>query len=258
MRRPRAWGDGVAKPDSKQATETLHEIESVFDRMAQWATANPITVLVVIGTLLGGAAAVGGYRAWQASQEAEASADIAEIQSEFRAAMGAPRGSLEIPEPANAEAAVATRTEFAARFREAADRRSGTAASVSAWLEAGRLSEALGDEAAATEARRAAIEEAPSGSALRALAHTQLAGSLERAGDPAAAAAEYLAAGQISDFPARALALGNAARCFADAGETARAIETFEQLGDEEAAKIPPHITARLAELRAAAGGPES
>jgi tetratricopeptide (TPR) repeat protein len=248
----------VAKPDSKQATETLQEIESVFDRMAQWASANPIMVLIVLGTLLGGAATIGGVRAWQANQESKASAEIAEIQTEFRAAMGAPRGSLEIPEPANAEAAVATRTEFAARFRDAAERRSGTAASVSAWLEAGRLSEALGDADAATDARRAAIDEAPAGSALRALAHTQLAGSLERADDPAAAAAEYLAAGQVGDFPARALALGNAARCFADAGETARAIETFEQLDEEDAAKIPPHISARLAELRATAGGPES
>ena len=42
----------MAKPDSKQATETLHEIESVFDRMAHWATANPITLLAVIGGIL--------------------------------------------------------------------------------------------------------------------------------------------------------------------------------------------------------------
>jgi tetratricopeptide (TPR) repeat protein len=248
----------VAKSDSKQATETLHEIESVFDRMAHWATTNPVTLLVVLGTLLGGAAAIGGFQAWQGSREADAAAEIAEIDSEFRAAMGAPRGSLEIPEPANAEAALATRTEFATRFREAAERRSGTAASVTAWLEAGRLGEALGDVEAATQAQRAAIDEAPAGSTLRALAHTQLAGSLERAGDPAAAAVEYLAAGQVEDFPARVLALGDAARCFADAGETGRALEIFGQLNEADAAKIPPHVAARLAELRASAGGPES
>jgi tetratricopeptide (TPR) repeat protein len=248
----------VAKPDSKPATETLHEIESVFDRMAQWATANPVAVLVVLGTLLGGAAAIGGVRAWQGSQEADAAAEIAEIHSEFRTAMGAPRGALEIPEPANAEAAAATRTEFATRFREAAERRSGTAASVTAWLEAGRLSEALGDLEAATAARRAAIDEAPAASTLQALARTQLAASLERAGDPGGAAAEYLAAGQVEEFPAQVLALGDAARCFADAGENARAIEIFEQLDEEEAAKIPPHVAARMAELQASAGDPGS
>jgi tetratricopeptide (TPR) repeat protein len=241
----------VAKPDSRQATETLHEIESIFDRMAQWATTNPITVLSVIGAALVIAAGIGGLRAWEANREADASAEIAAIQTEYRTAMGAPPGAVDIPEPANAEAAAAARTEFATRFEEAAARRSGTAASVTAWLEAARLQEQLGNAEAALAARRAAIEEAPGGSVLRALAHTQLAGSLERAGDPAAAAAEYLAAGQIEEYPARALALGDAARSFADAGDTASALETWALIAEEDVARIPPHVAARMAELDA-------
>lgn len=241
----------MAKPDSKQAIETLHEIESVFDRMAQWATANPITLLLVIGCLLATAAGIGGFQAWRANQEAGAAAEIAEIRTEFRAAMGAPPGALEIPEPANAEAAAATRREFVTRFQEAAERHSGSAASVTAWLEVGRLHDALGDAEAAMAAERAAIEEASADSVLRALAQSQLAGSLERAGDPAGAAEAYLAAGEIEAFPARALALGNAARCFADAGLPERAVEVFGRLSEEDAARIPPHVAARMAELRA-------
>ena len=35
----------MAKPDSTQATETLHEIESLFDRVARWASENPVLLL---------------------------------------------------------------------------------------------------------------------------------------------------------------------------------------------------------------------
>jgi len=240
----------LARPDN-QATETLHEIESIFDRVAQWVGANPIPVLVIIGAILASAAGIGGFRAWSSSREADAAADLAEIQTEYRRAMGAPAGSFDIPEPANAEAAAATRQEFATRFAEAAERRSGTAASVSAWLEAGRLREALGDAEAARAAREAAVAEASADSVLGALAQTELAASLERAGEASQAAERYLAAGQVTGFPARILALGDAARCFADAGEPSRALETFALLGEDEVAKLPAHVRARLEELRA-------
>ena len=240
----------MAKPDSTQATEALHEIESIFDRMAHWVSHNPVTVLAIVGALLAGAAAFGGFRAWSADREGDASAEIAMIQAEYLEAMGATRGALDVPEPANAEAAAATRREFATRFREAAERRRGTAAAVAAWLQAGDLLEAVGDREGAVAAWRAASEVGPEGSALQALARTQLAAGLEAGGDSAAAAAEYLAAGQIADFPGRILALGDAARCFADAGETERALEVFGGITAEDSRKIPPHVTARLAELR--------
>jgi predicted negative regulator of RcsB-dependent stress response len=240
----------VAKPDSTQATETLHEIESIFERLAHWAATNPVTVLVVLGVLLAGAAGLGGYRAWSNSREASASAEIAQVQAEYLKAMGAAPGALDVPEPANAEAAAATRREFATRFREAGERRSGTAAAVTAWLQAGDLLDAVGDREGGVAAWRAAVEGAPSGSALQALARTQLAAGLEAGGDAAGAAAEFLAAGQTPDFPGRILALGDAARCFADAGQTERALEVFGGIDAEDARQLPPHVAARLAELR--------
>jgi tetratricopeptide (TPR) repeat protein len=239
----------VAKPDSTQATETLHEIESVFDRLASWVSQHPVQVLVGIGVVLAGAAGFGGFRAFHADREGRASAAVAEIQADYLEAMGAAPGSVDVPEPANAEAAAATRREFAVRFREAAERESGTAAAVTAWLQAGDLLDAVGDRAGALEAWKAARESAPGGSALQALARTKLAGGLEAAGDPAAAAAEYLAAGQVQDFPGRVRALGDAARAYADAGQAERALEVFGGIAAKDASGLPPHVVARLAEL---------
>jgi predicted negative regulator of RcsB-dependent stress response len=240
----------VAKPDSTQATETLHEIESIFDRLAHWTAHNPVPVLAGLAAILLSAAAFGGYQAWRASQESAASAEVAAIEAEYQSAMGAKPGELEIPEPANAEAATATRREYATRLGEAADRLGGTRAAVAARLRAGQLHAEAGDSGAALDAWRAAVEAAPRGSALVALARMRLAAGLESAGDAAAAAEAYLAAGGVADFPGRVLALGDAARCFADSGQTARALEVFGGLSPEEVEELPAYVAARLGELR--------
>jgi hypothetical protein len=244
----------VAKPDSTQATETLHEIESVFDRAAQWTSQNPAVVLAGTAAVLLLAASVGGYQAWRASAEADASAEVAAIQGEYLRAMGAKPGQLEILEPANAEAAAETRREYATRLLEAAERLAGTNAALSARLQAGGLLAELGDDEAALGAWRAAADAAPRGSTLGALVHARLGAGLESGGDPAAAAEAYLAAGQQEDYPGRVLALGDAARCFADAGQTERALEVFGRLSKEDAAKLPAYVSARLIELRLRTG----
>ena len=240
----------MAKPESTRATETLHEIESVFDRSAHWATQNPRLVLGVLGVVLATAAAIGGTQAWRTRLEGEASAEVASIQADYRRAMGAQPGQGEIPEPANAEAAAATRGEYATRLFEAADRLAGTRAGLSARLQAGTLQAEVGEAEAALATWRQAAEDAPSGSALAALAQTRLAAGLEAAGDPAAAAEAYLGAGQIEEFPGRVPALGDAARCFAQAGQSERALEVFAGLSEEEVATLPVYVTARLTELR--------
>jgi tetratricopeptide (TPR) repeat protein len=164
--------------------------------------------------------------------------------------MGAKPGQAEIPEPANAEAAAATRREYATRLFEAADRLAGTRAGLSARLQAGTLQSELGESEAALATWRKAAEEAPSSSALAALAQARLAAGLEEAGDPAAAAEAYWRAGQIEEFPGRVPALGDAARCFAQAGQTERALQLFAGLSEEEVATLPVYVTARLTELR--------
>ena len=244
----------MAKPDSSQASETLHEIDSVFEWLAHWVATHPVAVLVTLGLVLVSAAGFGGFQAWSSSREGKASAALAEIQGEYRKAMGATPDALDVPEPANAEAAAATRQEFATRFREAAEQHGGTRAAVLAWLQASELLEDSGQHDAALAAGRSAVEAAPAGSALEALARTQLAGSLELGGDLTGAAGEYLAAGQTGDFPGRVLALGNAARAYADAGQTARALEVYASIDAEDAKQLPPYVSARLSELRARSG----
>jgi tetratricopeptide (TPR) repeat protein len=250
----------VAKPDSTQATETLHEIESVFDRLARWATENPLLLLAGTAAILLGSAALGGYSAWRSRHEGKASAEIAVIHGEYLRTMGAKPGQLEIPEPANAEAAAKTRREYATRLLEAADRLAGTRAAVSARLEAGTLEAELGDRDAAIATWRAAADAAPRHSALEALVRTRLAAGLETSGDVAGAAEAYLAAGQVKDYPGRVLALGDAARCFAEAGQNDRALEVFGGLSDAEKSRLPVYVSARLTELglRAKAGGGEA
>ena len=239
----------MAKPDSTQATETLHEIESVFDRAAHWAAQNPVPMLAGTAAILLLAAALGGYRTWRTQQEANASGEVAAIASDFLGAMGAKPGQLDIPEPANAEAAAATRREYATRLNEAADRLAGTRAAVTARLQAGQLHAELGEQDAALAAWRAAADAAPRGTALEALARVRLGAGLESAGDAAGAAEAYLAAGRVSDFPGRILALGDAARSFADAGQSERALEVFGGLSKEEVGKLPVYVAARLTEL---------
>jgi len=239
----------VAKPDSTQATETLHEIESIFDRLAHWTSENPALMLASTAAVLLGAAALGGFSAWNARHEAKASAEVASIQADYQRAMGAKPGQLEIPEPANAEAAAKTRREYATRLIEAADRLAGTRAAVSARLEAGTLEAELGDRDAALATWRTAADAAPRRSALEALVRTRLAAGLESAGDSVGAAEAYLAAGQVEEFPGRVLALGDAARCFADAGQDQRALALFAGLSDADKTKLPVYVTARLTEL---------
>ncbi len=60
-----------------------------------------------------------------------------------------------------------------------------------------------------------------------------------------------MAAG-IADFPIRNLALAEAARCYAEAGNDAKALALFDRL--QSAApdfQAAPHIMARMSELRA-------
>jgi hypothetical protein len=239
----------VAKPDSTQATETLHEIESIFDRTASFVAHNPVIVLSVLAVTLSAAAATGGYRAWRADRNAKASAEIATIETEYLRAMGAAPGQVEVPEPANAEAAAATRREYATRLSEAAERLGGSHAAVTARMRAGQLRAELGEHGAALADWRAAVDAAPEGSALEALARVRLGAGLENAGDAAGAAEAYLAAGRTMDFPGRVLALGDAARNLADAGQPERAVEIFRGLTEEEVEQLPVHVAARLREL---------
>ncbi len=244
----------MARPDTKQATETLQEVNSVFDRIAEWVATNPALVMSAIGGVLA-LAAIAGVADWRSRATAnQAAASVAAVQAEYFAAMGATPGSVEVPEPANPEAVQGIREEYVQRFLEVADEHSGSVASISALMEAATLSEQLGDSEGALSALERASEEARSGSALRGLVLERLAQSYEDNGKDREAAGAYEQAGEITSLPSRKIALMNAGRVWARVGDDAHALELFDQAEALESdAAVPDHLTFRMQEVRARA-----
>lgn len=241
------------RPDTRQATETLQEIEGVFDRLANRIAANPVPWIVLLAAVLVGAAGVSVYRWYETQTASEASRAVAEVESAYLDAMGAEPGATQVPEPEDPEKARAARERYAERFAEVAEAHAGTAAAVSARLQAGRLFEALGDTEAAVASWRKAAEGAEEGTGLEALARVQLGRGLEQMERWSDAAEQHERAGRVEAYPARAYALADAARCWANAGQTDRALAVFEEA--ESAAsgtELPTYIAARMRELRAA------
>jgi len=135
--------------DSRQATETLEEIESVFSRMADWVSEHPRRFLLGLFAVLAAAALAGWVQSARAQRSAAAATDIGAIQAAFLAQMGANPGNPTFVEPANAESAREIRRDHAAQLLEAATRHEGSAAAAAARLEAGALLAEAGDAEAA-------------------------------------------------------------------------------------------------------------
>ena len=244
----------MARKDKNPAAETIEEIDSFFDRIAERIANNPFPYAAALGTVLVVALIVSVANELRHGARLEASQAVGEVQTAFLEAMGAPLLTPRFSEPANPETARATRQEYAERLREVADEYSGTAAAAAGRIELGTLLSDLGDEEGARAAWQQAADEAPASSALRAAALFRLAVSLE-ASDMAEASNLYETAARIADYPASGGALAHAARTAAEAGQAERALALFAELEAEagEGGRIPapPFVTARLRELRA-------
>jgi len=247
----------VARTQHDAATETLHEIDGFFDRIANWAAANQPVAWGLLAGILGVTLIVSVVGVVRDSSRKAASEAVGEAQTDYLEAMGANSFVASFAEPANPETARATREEYAARLAAAADAHAGTAPAAAGRIEEAGILGELGDEEGAIAALRTAVEEAPAGSALQGVALVDLAVRLEET-SPADASRAYERAGRIDDFPGAPAALAHAARTALDAGETARALALFDEI--ESAADdggngitAPPFIAARLREARAAA-----
>ncbi len=231
--------------------DVVEELDSIFDRTAAWAGSHPRQVVAGITVLLATAAALGLAHDWRERGGDQAEAEIAAVYDAYRAAMGAPAGSAEIPEPANPEIARQARAEYATQLLAAAAEHRGSAAAVGARLSAASMLEKNGDAEGAFAARKLAADDAPSGSPIAALALNRYAVGLEANGDLKAAAETYARAGKLTS-PSQALALGDAARCYAALGDIQHALELFAAAEKIGADALPAHVRQRLLELRAA------
>jgi hypothetical protein len=229
--------------------ELVQELDSAFERGANWVGQRPLVAVGAIGVLLLAAAVAGGVSSWQTRDAHAAEAEIAGVYDAYLAAMGASPGARDVPEPANPEVGRRAREEFAAKLLAAAKRHDDSAAAALGRLQAADLLDLNGDSAGAFAARELAARSAPRSSGVAAIALGRYAVALEDNGDLAGAAEAFAAAAEI-DSPGRVLALGDAARCFAQLGNKQRALKLFaeaERLGADE---LPVHVKQRLVELR--------
>jgi tetratricopeptide (TPR) repeat protein len=213
--------------------------------------------MIVLGTLVALLAVAGGIQLSLSvgeKREMAASTALARERAAYLEAMGAPAGALEVPELANPEAGQRIRAEFALRFAAVADAHAGTVSGALARLESANLLAENGDLQSASEVWQALLSEAPRQDDLRGLILQRQAHAHEDAGNWREAAERHEAASALSGFPLRHWALADAARCYAAAGEEARAAELYarlETLAPE--LRLPEHERAQLETLRAVA-----
>ena len=244
----------MAQRRPHQAGETLIEIQSFADHLAEWLLANWIYAASVLGALLAVTAFAAGIHAWRDHRELAASNALATVEREFLASMGAQPGSSSFEEPANPETGRKARREGADRLLAVAKDHAGSGAAMHARIEAGALLARAGGEDRALELWRSVLGSGEAGPELAALVQVRIAQTEEAAGRWTEAAKAYLEAGEQRVYPLWSWALADAARCLLEAGDRDQAARIAERLRtDAPDAELPPHLDAMLQELRASA-----
>ncbi len=237
----------------KEAANPIDELTSRVDQAAGWVGRHRRASLLAVALVLLGAAAWGGWETLSTRRELRASAALSRAQADWRRAMGTAPNAREVTEPANPELAARARRDAAQSLLAIADESAGTRAAVVAALLAGNRLWELGDRQAALDAWESARREAPADSPLRALVLLRIAEAHESQGRFGEAAAAFEEAGAIDAYPLRYAALGDAARCFAEAGDATRAVGLLDRIEAEAPETVlPDHVRAKLRELRAA------
>jgi len=241
------------KQQPHSAAQTLDVLESRSDRAANWISENPLPLLAV-GIVVLLVAAIWGIASQDDREEdLQASAELSAVEADYRTAMGAAPGSVEIREPANPVAARSIREDFVAQFTDVSAGAPGTVAGALAKLEAGKLEQELGHlESAETLFRAGAESLPPAGEALEAFFLVRLASAHEAASDWAEAARIYLQASQVPGYALHEAAVADAFRCYLEADDLEAARSLLPLLeGDGTESALPSYVSARLAEMRA-------
>jgi tetratricopeptide (TPR) repeat protein len=238
------------KPES--AAETLDQLESLGDRVGNWIAENAILVLGAAVLILVVAGGYGFANSRLSDAREKSSAALAAVEGAFLRAMGSSPDAIQVEEPANPETARRVREEYIGRYRALASEYSGTLQSQLASLEAGALEQALGRSEEAIATWQAAIDDSSDRPAVRGLLLQRIAGAHETLGRWEEAAAAHEAASELEGFAIRYLAMADAARCYAEAGDSAKALALFDRLQAEAPGQpLAPAIESRLTELRA-------
>ena len=242
-----------SNPRQESAADTLNELESRGDELSEWIIQNPGPILALGGAVLLVAAIWGLASSGMDSGRQQTSAELAEVKNDYRVAMGGTYGGgLDVPEPANPEAARATREEYVGRFQRLADEHPDSEMGSMALIQVGQLQAELDDVEGALASFREALEPYGDNDAMRGILLERLALLHERQGDLEAASVAHLEASGITRYPLRYFALVNAARTQAEAGRTDAAIATFDRITAEAPdLLIPEHTHAMLLELKA-------
>ncbi len=239
------------KGQPSSAAQTLDEIESTGDRIATWASENPLLILGTAVAILFAAGVWGFTAQHRESRRDLAAAALAKAESDYRVAMGATPGGLVIPEPANPETGRSVRTEYVAKYLEVSTAHPGGTVAALALLEASKLQHELGQSDQAQQTLERGLEEIPADSAVRPFLLIKLASLYEAAGRWADAGQAYETAAGVGTYPLRYEALADAARSFAEAGEAARALAAHATIESEAPDyRMAPHLQARISELR--------
>lgn len=238
------------KHSEESASVALEQIQGTSDRVAEWISENPLPILGSMGVVLVIAAIWGLVGSAQETAVSEAANSLAVADREYRRAMGASPGSVEIPEPANPEAARSARTDAIEAYGVVIEEHSGSPAAAVAAIYKGQLQQDLGQAEAALASLEAGADSADG--TLRALLLARVAALHEEAGRAGEAADRYEQAAAIETYPLRHQALAEAARNRAQAGEAEAAVALLQRLEAEAPTlQLPPHVSARLNELRA-------
>lgn len=245
--------------DDNPTAHALEEIQSFGDHLVEGISANPKPVIAVIVAIFAAAAAAGTIQHVSHQRAESASAELAAVRLDYIEALGGDAGTALVQEPANAELARSVRTEYGQRFRQIARERAGTPAGPLAWLEVGAIERQLGNPDGAIEAWEDGLADTDADSLTRPLLYERIAQVHEDAGRFAEAGAAYESAGDSAVYPLRYLAMAQAARCFADAGDPQRAVALFKRIQAEAPeTPLPDYLSSRLRELEARPAAPES
>jgi len=241
------------RPAQDSAAHALEEIEREGDKLAEWLTRHQVLIMGIAGGVLVLAAIVGFGLSSRDSARVEAAADLARLQTEYRVAMGAAPTAFEIAEPANPETAREVRTRYVELFGTMADENRGTAIGALASLEKAAIEQALGDDEAALASIDASLAAQPRAAAARDFLEARRASLLELAGRWSEAAEAWSSSASATN-PLRAELLAHSARCWAEAGDTAKALAVWSELESlDGAGRVPPYVRARMEELAAGA-----